>query len=258
MRPVDVAVCEMGLRHRMVCRCHKAVASTGSRRASERLVKECAARSCSCRRNGSPCAGKMLRCTLPLVRSKLPAAAARSQLAISASALRSARSFSSEAEHKSAEETPLSNTATLAAIQKAFSQRAVDAIRYEYFAQRAELEAEVETAQLFRSLIETSKQQAMGFMELLEEYNEAEFGSTLTNLEMMADVERRLGEQDLVKAGDVAEEEELVHVKEWFEDVGDACCRAADRLDYTCSALDAEELEGDEDDGEDDVKEDKR
>lgn len=146
----------------------------------------------------------------------------------------------------------------MAAIQKAFSQRAVDAIRYEYFAQRAELEAEVETAQLFRSLIETSKQQAMGFMELLEEYNEAEFGSTLTNLEMMADVERRLGEQDLVKAGDVAEEEELVHVKEWFEDVGDACCRAADRLDYTCSALDAEELEGDEDDGEDDVKEDKR
>ncbi|PXF45229.1 hypothetical protein BWQ96_04995 [Gracilariopsis chorda] len=213
----------------------------------------------------------MLRCILPRIPSKLTSATTRSQNTISATALRSTaactlrraeqhghRNLSTEAEDKSSEEAPLSNTATLVAIQKAFTQRAADAIRYEYFAQRAELEAEVETAQLFRSLIETSKQQAMGFMELLEEYNEAEFGSTLTNLEIMTDIERRMGEEDLVKGGDVAEEEEFEHVKEWFEDVGDACCRAADRLEYTASVLDAEELEGDEDDAEDGVKEGKR
>lgn len=138
-------------------------------------------------------------------------------------------------------------------IHNAFSARAVDAIRYDYFAQRAELEAEMEAASAFRSLTETAKQQAMGYLELMEEYGDAGFGSTVDNIDVAAASERENAEDVYRGAAEVASEEGLEEVQEWFEDMTEASSRAAARLELVSSIIDAESMEGEmmEDDGDD-------
>lgn len=128
-------------------------------------------------------------------------------------------------------------------IHSAFSLRSQDVIRYDYFAQRAEMEAEFESASAFRALRETAKQQAMGYLELMEEYGDANFGSTVDNLEVSAANEREYAEDVFVKAAGVAAEDELVQVEEWFEDMVAASARAASRLELVSSMIDAEELD---------------
>ena len=131
-------------------------------------------------------------------------------------------------------------------IRSALSSRAADAIRYDYFAQRAELEAETEAATLFRSLTETAKQQAMGYMELLEEYGDADFGSTMINVEVSAQNERNNADEVLRHGATVAGEEALEHVQEFFEDMADAADKAAMRLEVAAQMLDLEGLDGEE------------
>lgn len=140
-------------------------------------------------------------------------------------------------------ENSLDDKRTRENIRSALSSRAADAIRYDYFAQRAELEAEVEAATLFRSLTETAKQQAMGYMELLEEYGEADFGSTMINLEVAAQGERESAENTLSESARVADEEELEQVSEFFEDMAEAADKAAIRLEVTSQVLDIEGME---------------
>lgn len=141
-------------------------------------------------------------------------------------------------------------------IHSAFSLRSQDAVRYDYFAQRAEMEAEFEAASAFRALRETSKQQAMGYLELMEEYGDANFGGTVDNLEMCAANEREYAENLHMKAAGVAAEDELVQVEEWFEDMAAASGRAAARLDLVGSMIDAEEMDDEVmEEGEDDEPE---
>lgn len=138
-------------------------------------------------------------------------------------------------------------------IHSSLAARALDVIRYDYFAQRADLEAELEAAATFRSLTETARQQAMGYLELLEEYGDADFGATVQNLDVAADHEREGAEQSYLSMAGVAAEEQLEDVDEWFQDMAAASVRAADRLELVSSMIEAEEIgaeEGEEDEGE--------
>lgn len=125
-------------------------------------------------------------------------------------------------------------------IRKAFSSRAGDAIRYEYFAQRAELESETDAAPLFRSLSESARQQAMGYLELMEEYGDCNFGSTMENLDFAADSERTNAQDALTEAAKVAAGEGFDHVEEWFEDMTDASYRAASKVEQIQNLLEEE------------------
>lgn len=151
-----------------------------------------------------------------------------------------------DAEAMPAHENALNGKATRANIRDAFASRCVDSIRYEYFAQRADLEAETDAASLFRSLTETAKQQAMGYMELLEEYGDADFGDTLRNLEVSAQGEKASCEGVLREHAVVAGREELDGVEEYFEDMADAAEKSYLRFEMTASMYDMEGVDEDQ------------
>ena len=130
-------------------------------------------------------------------------------------------------------------------IHAAFASRAMAAIKYEYFAQRAELECELDSASAFKGLMEASKQQAMGYLELMEEYGDADFGSTIDNLEISSQSERDAADQLYPKYAEAASDEQLDQVDQWFQEMADASSRAADRLDFTSSLMEAEAEEYD-------------
>lgn len=130
----------------------------------------------------------------------------------------------------------------------AFSARAMACVKYDYFAQRAELECEIDAASTFRSLTDASKQQAMGILELLEDYGDADYGNTLDNVEAAAARERELADNTYPAFAATAAEDHLDHVDTWFQDMADAAARASDRLDLTSAMLDPEAfVENDED-----------
>lgn len=125
-------------------------------------------------------------------------------------------------------------------VRNAFASRAGDAIRYEYFAQRAELESETDAAPLFRSLAESARQQAMGYLELMEEYGDCNFGSTMENLDFAAETERTNAQEALANAAKIAAADGFDHVEEWFEDMTDASHRAASKVEQIQSMLEEE------------------
>eukprot|EP00171_Calliarthron_tuberculosum_P005026 IDg5026t1 len=131
-------------------------------------------------------------------------------------------------------------------IHSAFASRAMAAVKYDYFAQRAELETELDAAAIFRALTYASKQQAMGFLELMEDYGDADFGNTLDNLEVSAQTEREQAETSYPAFATAAAEDGLDHVDTWFQDLSGASERAAERLELTASFLEPEELDEDD------------
>lgn len=147
-------------------------------------------------------------------------------------------------------ENLLLNTKSRENIHKAFAERAKAAMRYEYYAQRAELECETEAASLFRSFVEASKQQSLGYLELMEEYADADFGATMHNLDVAADEERANAQGHYVKMASVAADEQLEEVQEWFEDMAEASHKASARLDMLSSVMDADLMPEDHDDDE--------
>lgn len=142
-------------------------------------------------------------------------------------------------------------------IHSAFSARSCDAVRYDYFAQRAELECETDAAPLFRSLAECSRQQAMGYLELMEEYGDTSFAGTMANLDVSAAAERKAADSMLRDAGKTAAAEDLEHCEEWFDDMADAAHRAATRIEQVHHMLEEEimasdllgEVQDEDDDG---------
>lgn len=64
-----------------------------------------------------------------------------------------------------------------------------NAARYAYLAQRAAVECEVDAAALFKRLAASAHEQALGHLELLEEYGDASFASTMDNVDGMAEHE---------------------------------------------------------------------
>lgn len=158
------------------------------------------------------------------------------------------------------EDTPnlLVGKKTRESIHSTYASRAMDCVRYEYFAQRAELEAELEAAAVFRQLMETSKQQAMGYLELMEEYGDAEFGCTEDNVDLAAEMERETAVKTYIDMSGIASEEGLDQVSEWFVDMSDAGSRAAERLDIVGSIMRVDGIDPDMVDGEDGMGEEKK
>lgn len=146
------------------------------------------------------------------------------------------------------EDAPLDDLASKASganVRAAFASRACAALRYDYFAQRAELEAELEAASTFRSLKAVAEQQALGFLELLEEHGSptaeggAVIGTTIDNVATGALGER--GEAEVFNAfAAEAGGEGLERVQEWMEDMGSASERVADRLELISGLMDEE------------------
>eukprot|EP00287_Rhodomonas_sp_CCMP768_P008442 CAMPEP_0196726330 /NCGR_PEP_ID=MMETSP1091-20130531/7631_1 /TAXON_ID=302021 /ORGANISM="Rhodomonas sp., Strain CCMP768" /LENGTH=139 /DNA_ID=CAMNT_0042068749 /DNA_START=144 /DNA_END=566 /DNA_ORIENTATION=- len=66
---------------------------------------------------------------------------------------------------------------TLQNLKDAFAGEAMAATRYEFYAQRADIEGYADLATLFRSLAEGEKNQAMGHLEFLQH----EVGDPVTN-----------------------------------------------------------------------------
>lgn len=136
-------------------------------------------------------------------------------------------------------------------MRTAFKARSADAMRYDYFAQRADVESETDAAMTFRGLSECAKQQALGYLELMEEYGDADFGSSLENLDISAISERTRADGSLHDAGVVAGEEGFDEIEDWFEDMTDAGHRAATKLDAIHSLIEGEMMEGTEIGGDD-------
>lgn len=142
-------------------------------------------------------------------------------------------------------------------LRKAFLERSAAATRYEYFAQRAELEAEIEAASTFRSLTEIAKQQALGFLELLEEYGSpcdhagaVTVGATIDNIAAAMVAEKNDAEM-YEKFAESARLDEHEDLAEWMSDMGDASRRTADRLEVVSGLMDSEfEQYEDQEDGE--------
>jgi rubrerythrin len=131
-------------------------------------------------------------------------------------------------------------------LRRAFMERSAAAMRFEYFAQRAELEAELEAAAAFRSVTEVAKQQSLGFLELLEEHGShvdsagaIHIGATLDNIAAAALGEK--GDSDsYMTASEVAKGEDLEQLSDWMSDMSDAAARTADRLELVSSLMDSE------------------
>lgn len=172
-------------------------------------------------------------------------AAAKSGIGTVEDAMRPLSDDDDVSAHEQNDDNQLEGKETLENINSSFKNRSADAMRYDYFAQRAELEAETEAASLFRSLAETCRQQALGYLELLEEYGDAEFGSTMTNLQVAADSERDAADGFLRDFAGVASDEGFEHIEEWFDDLGDASHRAATRLHSVHAMLEDELVDAD-------------
>lgn len=149
----------------------------------------------------------------------------------------------------------LAEKATRDNLHEALRSRAVDAIRYAYFAQRADVECEVSAAALFKRLGASAHEQALGHLELLEEYGDASFMSTMDNIDGMAEHEREMADNVMRRYADKAGEEELEEVEEWFDDVADANLRAANKLEGVHAEMEDEMMEEGEGDAEHEIHE---
>jgi rubrerythrin len=146
-------------------------------------------------------------------------------------------------------------------LRRAFLERSAAAMRFEYFAQRAELEAELEAAAAFRSITEVAKQQSLGFLELLEEHGShvdsagaINIGATLDNVATAALGEKTDSDSYLAMS-EAAKGEDLEQLSEWMGDMAEAASRTADRLELVSSLMDSE-FDDEEADQDDDSNED--
>jgi rubrerythrin len=133
-------------------------------------------------------------------------------------------------------------------LRSAFAARAAAAVRYDYFAQRSELEAELEAASTFRALKSVAEQQALGFLELLEEYGSGTGGGDGTGIVIGTTVDNVAGAAMAEKAdvelyrqyAEAAEKDGMEQLSEWMADMSDASDRVADRLELVSSLMDDE------------------
>ncbi len=119
-------------------------------------------------------------------------------------------------------------------IHSAFASRAMAAVKYEYFAQRAELECELDAAATFKSLTDTAKQQAMGYLELMEDYGDADFGRHLGQPGVSAQNEREDAEERYTKFARSPAGEQLDQVDQWFQDMSGGEPARRRKASYYC------------------------
>lgn len=110
-------------------------------------------------------------------------------------------------------------------------------------------------AALFKRLAASAHEQALGHLELLEEYGDTSFASTMDNVDGMAEHEREMADNVLRQYADKAGDDELEGIEEWFDDLADASLRAANKLEQVHEEMEEEmmeEEEADDQQGDDD------
>uniref|UniRef100_A0A7S0BRR0 Ferritin-like diiron domain-containing protein n=1 Tax=Rhodosorus marinus TaxID=101924 RepID=A0A7S0BRR0_9RHOD len=114
---------------------------------------------------------------------------------------------------------PLAGTKTYENLREAFAKKAMAMARYEYYAQKADVEGLTHAAQVLRGISNSAKEQAFGHMEFLDEGDEeeTEASSTDMNIESCLAHERKEFEEKYPTWAEVAYEENLSDVGTWME-----------------------------------------
>mmetsp|Transcript_286 Transcript_286/g.504 ORF Transcript_286/g.504 Transcript_286/m.504 type:complete len:203 (+) Transcript_286:50-658(+) len=155
------------------------------------------------------------------------------------------RGFSSEGGEGDDYVSPLVNTTTHQNLKTAFATKAMSALRYEYYAQKADAEGYLEAARLFRSMAASATQQAFGHFEFLEECGDpatdTPVGDVLTNLAGAASSETSEADQMYPRWSQKAAEEGFDDVADWFETLSATSSRNATAAIQLRQDLEAED-----------------
>eukprot|EP00180_Rhodochaete_pulchella_P000396 Plantae.Rhodophyta-Rhodochaete_pulchella.ctg12764.p1 GENE.Plantae.Rhodophyta-Rhodochaete_pulchella.ctg12764~~Plantae.Rhodophyta-Rhodochaete_pulchella.ctg12764.p1 ORF type:complete len:291 (-),score=47.87 Plantae.Rhodophyta-Rhodochaete_pulchella.ctg12764:60-932(-) len=145
----------------------------------------------------------------------------------------------------SEEEARLAGTKTQANLKAAFASQCMSVVRYEYYAQKAEVCGDMESAAVFRQVASSAQQQAMGHMEFLEEtgdpVNDHEIGATETNLTGCSLQAQDDAERNFPKWANEARKERMEDAADWFDMVGEAMKRHSFAFEEERQALEEEE-----------------
>mmetsp|Transcript_12681 Transcript_12681/g.22813 ORF Transcript_12681/g.22813 Transcript_12681/m.22813 type:complete len:177 (-) Transcript_12681:39-569(-) len=133
-----------------------------------------------------------------------------------------------------AEQDPLVGTATHQNLKTAFVAEAMSVVRFEYFAQKADAEGQLQAAQTLRAAAASSLQQAFGHMEFLDYVGDpatdAEIGDTQTNLSSAIAGEQDEGERMYPEWSQTAADEGHEAISEWLSHLSVTSKRNANSL----------------------------
>ncbi|MEQ9346589.1 MAG: rubrerythrin family protein [Thalassospira sp.] len=135
----------------------------------------------------------------------------------------------------------LKGTRTEQNLRAAFAAEAQTNRRYLYFAQQADIEGQVEAAELFRTAAEAETGHAFGHLEFLETVGDPvtgkALGTTKLNLEAAIALEKNEAEASYPDMARIAREEGLEDVAAWFESLARVEAAHADRIDRLLSQM---------------------
>ncbi|MEQ8389381.1 MAG: rubrerythrin family protein [Thalassospira sp.] len=135
----------------------------------------------------------------------------------------------------------LKGTRTEQNLRTAFAAEAQTNRRYLYFAQQADIEGQVEAAELFRTAAEAETGHAFGHLEFLETVGDPvtgkALGTTKLNLEAAIALEKNEAEASYPDMARIAREEGLEDVAAWFESLARVEAAHADRIDRLLSQM---------------------
>ena len=133
----------------------------------------------------------------------------------------------------------LEDSPTAANLREAFAREAQAALRYLYFARRADIEGRGDVASMLRALAEGENGHAFGHLELLEDAADplSGGGDSRSNLESsVAEAESDAAAYD--GYAEAARSDRLTDVADWFDSVADAERAHAKQLRRVLSGLD--------------------
>eukprot|EP00187_Rhodella_violacea_P003141 CAMPEP_0174888902 /NCGR_PEP_ID=MMETSP0167-20121228/4164_1 /TAXON_ID=38298 /ORGANISM="Rhodella maculata, Strain CCMP736" /LENGTH=180 /DNA_ID=CAMNT_0016126097 /DNA_START=42 /DNA_END=584 /DNA_ORIENTATION=- len=132
------------------------------------------------------------------------------------------------------DEVPIKGTKTHENLKSAFSAKSMAVLRFEYYAQKADVEGYTNASAAFRAAAESAKQQAFGHFEFLEEVGDpatdAEVGSVTTNLQGAVASEMDESERMYPSWANMAQSEQIDDVSEWFTNLSNTSMRNANAL----------------------------
>eukprot|EP00188_Purpureofilum_apyrenoidigerum_P001532 Plantae.Rhodophyta-Purpureofilum_apyrenoidigerum.ctg18512.p2 GENE.Plantae.Rhodophyta-Purpureofilum_apyrenoidigerum.ctg18512~~Plantae.Rhodophyta-Purpureofilum_apyrenoidigerum.ctg18512.p2 ORF type:complete len:213 (-),score=40.54 Plantae.Rhodophyta-Purpureofilum_apyrenoidigerum.ctg18512:526-1164(-) len=149
-----------------------------------------------------------------------------------------ARWMSSKEQNENEDEDDLEDRISLAGtktydnLRDAFAKKAMATARYEYYAQKADVEGLTEAAQALRGLANSAREQAFGHMEFLDEGEDidSESSSTEMNINTCLAHERKEFEDHYPKWAETAYNENISDVGTWMESLRDTSYRNMCRL----------------------------
>mmetsp|Transcript_2823 Transcript_2823/g.8620 ORF Transcript_2823/g.8620 Transcript_2823/m.8620 type:complete len:208 (-) Transcript_2823:91-714(-) len=133
----------------------------------------------------------------------------------------------------------LAGTKTYDNLRDAFAKKAMATARYEYYAQKADVEGMTEAAQALRGLANSAREQAFGHMEFLDEGEDIDSESSSTEMNISACLahERKEFEEHYPKWAETAYNENISDVGTWMESLRDTSYRNMSRLIHLQEAI---------------------